>query len=122
MEQQQLQQEVLCNTSKALVIQSKNTYEAALIAREEYLEGAYKQEEQLVQSEIFQSEENLRRAQIAARSGVRLADKGITVGRSYVGEYCTSLDMAGASLTLVKLDDEISSLLAAPAEVAVRVF
>ena len=27
--------------------------------------------------------------------------------RSYVGEYCTSLDMAGASLTLVKLDDEI---------------
>ncbi len=37
----------------------------------------------------------------------KLAAKGITVGRSYVGEYCTSLDMAGASLTLVKLDDEI---------------
>jgi dihydroxyacetone kinase-like protein len=52
----------------------------------------------------------------------RLADRGITVGRSYVGEYCTALDMAGASLTLVKLDDEIRSLLAAPAEVAARVF
>src|SRR6478609_7216247 len=45
-----------------------------------------------------------------------LEKRGITVARSYVGEYCTSLDMAGASLTLVKLDEEIESLLAAPAE------
>lgn len=52
----------------------------------------------------------------------RLTELGITVGRSYVGEYCTSLDMAGASLTLVRLDDEIDALLAAPAEVALRVF
>ncbi len=52
----------------------------------------------------------------------RLAAQGITVGRSYVGEYCTSLEMAGASLTLVRLDDEIERLLAAPAEIAYRVF
>jgi dihydroxyacetone kinase-like protein len=52
----------------------------------------------------------------------RLADRGITIGRSYVGEYCTSLDMAGASLTLVRLDDEIDSLLAAPAETAIRIY
>ncbi len=52
----------------------------------------------------------------------RLADQGITVARSYVGEYCTSLDMAGASLTLVKLDDEIERLLAAPAQIAARIF
>ena len=51
-----------------------------------------------------------------------LTDRGITVGRTYVNEYCTSLDMAGASLTLVRLDDEIEELLAAPAEAAVRVF
>ena len=56
------------------------------------------------------------------RAHEQLAGKGITVGRSYVGEYCTSLDMAGASITLVRLDDEITSLLTAPAEVAVRVF
>ncbi|MBW3597733.1 MAG: HlyD family efflux transporter periplasmic adaptor subunit, partial [Planctomycetes bacterium] len=77
LEQQRLQQEILCNTSKALVIQAQNTYEAALIAREEYLNGTYKQEEQLIQSEIFQAEENLRRAEIASRSGLRLADRGI---------------------------------------------
>src|SRR3954452_12839175 len=52
----------------------------------------------------------------------RLAEQGITVGRSYVNEYCTSLDMAGASITLVRLDDEISSLLDAPAEAAIRIF
>lgn len=51
-----------------------------------------------------------------------LASRGITVGRSYVGEYCTSLDMAGASITLVRLDDEIEQLLAAPAEIGLRIF
>jgi len=56
------------------------------------------------------------------RAHQQLVDRGITVGRSYVGEYCTSLDMAGASLTLVKLDDEIERLLAAPAEIAIRTF
>ena len=52
----------------------------------------------------------------------RLADQGITVGRSYVGEYCTSLEMAGASITLVRLDDQIKQLLHAPAEIPIRVF
>ncbi len=56
------------------------------------------------------------------RAHQQLAAQGITVRHSYVGEYCTSLDMAGASLTLVKLDDEIAALLDAPAEAAIRVF
>ncbi len=56
------------------------------------------------------------------RAHQQLADKGITVDKSYVGEYCTSLDMAGASVTLVKLDDELRELLDAPAEVPIRVF
>lgn len=48
--------------------------------------------------------------------------RGGTVARSYVGEYCTSLDMAGLSVTLVRLTDEIERLLAAPADIAIRVF
>ena len=52
----------------------------------------------------------------------KLEAMGITIARNYVGEYCTSLDMAGASITLVKLDDEIEELLAAPAEIAIRTF
>jgi dihydroxyacetone kinase-like protein len=39
-----------------------------------------------------------------------------------VGEYCTSLDMAGASVTLVKVDDELKGLFEAPAEIPARVF
>ena len=48
--------------------------------------------------------------------------QGITVDRSYVGEYCTSLDMAGASVTLAKLDDELRELLDAPAETPIRIY
>ena len=56
------------------------------------------------------------------RAHEQLENRGISVGRNYVGEYCTSLDMAGVSLTLVKLDDELVSLLSAPAEIAIRTF
>lgn len=35
--------------------------------------------------------------------------------------YCTSFDMPGYSLTLVKQDDELDQLLAAADEVAVRI-
>jgi dihydroxyacetone kinase-like protein len=52
----------------------------------------------------------------------QLAAQGIQVARSYVGEYCTSLEMAGASLTLVKLDDELMNLLLTPAVIPYRVF
>jgi len=51
-----------------------------------------------------------------------LAEKGIKVFRSYVGEYCTSLEMAGAHISLLKVDAELKELLLAPAEVAYRVF
>lgn len=51
-----------------------------------------------------------------------LQRRGITVGRNYVGEYCTSLEMAGASLTMIRLDDEIEALLAAPADIPIRTF
>jgi len=52
----------------------------------------------------------------------KLAAEGITVFRSYVNEYCTSLEMAGAHISLLKVDAEIKELLLAPAEVSIRVF
>jgi dihydroxyacetone kinase-like protein len=52
----------------------------------------------------------------------QIEKRGMKVKRNYVGEYCTSLEMAGFSLTLVKLDPELEDLLAAPAEIAIRVF
>ncbi|MET0414664.1 MAG: dihydroxyacetone kinase subunit DhaK [Actinoplanes sp.] len=43
-----------------------------------------------------------------------LGKAGITVARSLVGPYITSLDMAGCSVTLLKADDEILRLWDAP--------
>ncbi|UCD08455.1 MAG: dihydroxyacetone kinase subunit DhaK [Dehalococcoidales bacterium] len=44
-----------------------------------------------------------------------LQDHGLSIYRSYVGEYATSMEMAGASLSLLKLNDEFKTLLDAPA-------
>jgi dihydroxyacetone kinase-like protein len=49
------------------------------------------------------------------RSAAILAEQGLTIARSYVGEYVTSLEMAGASITIMLVDDELEALLAAPA-------
>ncbi|MBE0690348.1 MAG: dihydroxyacetone kinase subunit DhaK, partial [Anaerolineae bacterium] len=40
-----------------------------------------------------------------------LAEAGIRVYRSYVGNYFTSLEMMGATLTLMKMDDELKPLI-----------
>lgn len=44
-----------------------------------------------------------------------LADHGIKVYRPYIGEYATSMEMAGASISLLRLNDEFKKLLDAPA-------
>jgi dihydroxyacetone kinase-like protein len=43
-----------------------------------------------------------------------LEDRGITIDRNLIGNYITSLEMAGCSITLVKLDDELVRLWDAP--------
>ncbi len=40
-----------------------------------------------------------------------LKDKGISIYKSYIGDYFTSLDMMGATLTFMKLDEELKDLL-----------
>ncbi|WP_410670719.1 dihydroxyacetone kinase subunit DhaK [Amycolatopsis sp. cmx-4-68] len=47
-----------------------------------------------------------------------LADRGIVVERRLVGPYITSLEMQGMSLTLLKLDDELTELWDAPVNTA----
>ncbi|MCO4276017.1 dihydroxyacetone kinase subunit DhaK [Pseudarthrobacter sp. HLT3-5] len=46
----------------------------------------------------------------------RLKERNITLARSLVGDYITSLDMAGCSLTLVEADEEILHLWDAPVD------
>jgi dihydroxyacetone kinase-like protein len=52
------------------------------------------------------------------RIASRLADMQIEIVQPLVGRYATSMEMAGASLTLFRLDQELENLLKAPAECA----
>ncbi len=45
-----------------------------------------------------------------------LEEKGIDIHRSYVGNYFTSLEMMGVTLTVMKLDDELRTLIDADAD------
>lgn len=69
-------EQILVNTAAALVVQSRNIYETALIAKEEYLNGTYVQERQTIESEVFVAEENLSRAEEYHEFSKRLAAKG----------------------------------------------
>lgn len=45
-----------------------------------------------------------------------LSERGIVIHRSYVGEYSTSLEMGGCSVTVLHLDDELEELIDYPAD------
>jgi len=53
---------------------------------------------------------------VTRRISQNLSEKGIKVHRFYVGEYATALEMAGFSISLLKLDDELKGFLDAPAQ------
>jgi len=59
-------------------------------------------------------------ARLASTSGFGLAlaqlcaERGVTITRNLVGSYITSLEMAGFSITLLKLDDELTGYWDAP--------
>jgi dihydroxyacetone kinase-like protein len=46
----------------------------------------------------------------------RLKTKGLAVEARWVGHYCTSLDMVGASISVMHLDEELAELLAHPCD------
>lgn len=50
------------------------------------------------------------------RAAARLTDEGLHVRRAWVGEYATSLEMAGASISLMRMDADLERWMDAPAE------
>lgn len=45
-----------------------------------------------------------------------LTERGATVKHALIGEYATSMEMAGASISILHLDDELDRLIGAPAD------
>ena len=50
------------------------------------------------------------------RMASRIEERGLTIHKAYVGDYFTSLEMVGATLTVMALDDELKQCLAAPTD------
>jgi phosphoenolpyruvate---glycerone phosphotransferase subunit DhaK len=50
------------------------------------------------------------------RAARQLDAAGLTIRRAWIGEYATSLEMAGASISLMRMDDELARLMDAPAD------
>jgi dihydroxyacetone kinase-like protein len=51
-----------------------------------------------------------------------LKNRGIRIFRTYVNNFCTSLDMEGCSVSLLRLNEEFKHLLIAPADIPIRYF
>ena len=76
LEAERTSQQIVVNTTEAIVIEARNVYETAVIALREYLEGTYVQERQTIESEIFVAEENLSQAKEYYEYSKKLASKG----------------------------------------------
>ena len=76
LDQELVQQRIVCNRARASVVEAENTLRATEISRAEYLQGTFRKEEQASLGEIFVAEESLHRAQLALQFTERLAAKG----------------------------------------------
>ncbi len=108
LENDRTRQQIVVNSSEAEVVKSRNTYETALIAKQEYLEGQYQQEVQNIQSQIFVAEEDLRRAEEYLNYSKRLATKGyvtplqLEADQFAVEKAKNQLEMAQTKLRVLK--------------------
>ncbi len=76
MEADRTTQQVVVNTTEALVVEARNLHETAILSQREYLEGTYIEQQQTIESEIFVAEENLNRAKEYSLFSRKLASKG----------------------------------------------
>ncbi len=69
-------QQIVVNGSSAALIGARAALATAKIGKQEYLEGTFKNEEKLIQSEIFVAEQNLKRATEYLKYSAKLAARG----------------------------------------------
>lgn len=86
LEQEMSRQRIVVNTSEAIVIQAKATYDTAVIAKEEYLHGTYNEQKKMIENEIFLAQEALKKAQLSFDSVKRLVSRGLLSPLQLEGE------------------------------------
>lgn len=92
-----IQQQIVCNNSKAAMTQAEYTLKTAETTLEEYQDGTFKQEVELVQSEIALAEENLRRARQYLQHSKKLSGKG----------YITPLQLKADEFAVAKAENDL---------------
>ncbi len=100
-EQELSRQRIVVNTSEAIMIQAKATFDTAEIAKEEYLNGTYIEQHKMIENEIFVAEENLKKAQLSYDSIKRQVSRGLLDSLQLEGEQFR-VDAAKNELDLAK--------------------
>ena len=99
LELERVQQQITVNTSESLVTQAKNTLKAANIARIEYLEGTFRNEERSIKGEVFVAAQAVRTAQLGLESAERLGSKGLI----------TPLQLEGLQFAVQKAQNDLDN-------------
>jgi HlyD family secretion protein len=96
-----LQQRIVYETALANKITAESDVAVAEISITEYLEGTYQEDRSTIEKDIFEAEQNLRKAELSHQSMERLAAKGIVKSLQLEGEQF-SVDSARKDLELKK--------------------
>jgi HlyD family secretion protein len=96
---QLVQQQIKVANEKALLIQAQRAYDTAVIAKQEYLEGQYRQQRLAIEIDNFIAQENRRRAEDYLKYSQSLAQKG----------YITQAQLEADQFALEKAVKEMES-------------
>lgn len=108
LEEERGRQKIMVNTSEAIMIQAQADFETAKIAKTEYLEGTFIQEEKTILNEIYVAEDALKKSQLELQSAQRLLTKGLLTDlqleaqRFAVAKTRNDLDVANTRLKVLR--------------------
>lgn len=108
LENDRIKQQITCSNSEAALIKARNDYSSAQIAKREYEEGSFREQEQQILSEISTAQENLRRARDYLKYSERLALRGyvtqlqLEADRFAVEKAQTDLEVAETKLRVLR--------------------
>jgi len=106
LENQLLQQQILCENSRATVIQAQNAVDVAEIARNEYLEGTHQEELLQMDIQIKEAEVELSQAQQYLAFSERLERKGY-ITKQQLQDDKTRVMKAQNALELARKQQEV---------------
>jgi RND family efflux transporter MFP subunit len=99
-----VQQQIACNSSRALEVEARTDFDAAKLALEEYESGTFLQDCGVLEGEKFVAQENMRRAEEYLRYSLKLAERG------YVTDVQLEADRFAVEKARKELDNATTKL------------